>query len=573
MTRHSSAAIPRVLSIAGTDPTGGAGIQADLKSIAALGGYGMAVVTALVAQNTRGVRSVHVPPAAFLREQLDAVSDDVEIDAVKIGMLANAELAGVVSEWLAATRPPLVVLDPVIVATSGDRLLRPDGEATVRRLCGQADLVTPNLAELGVLVGEPTASEWAGALEQGARLARSSGATVLVKGGHLAGPTAPDALVWVHDGAGHRLEVAGERIATRNTHGTGCSLSSAMATLGVLGSGGRAVTGDDDAPDDHHATAGQAATRDRGLAGDRVAAGTRRDAGADGSRWLPALRDAKAWLSDALRAADALQVGRGNGPIDHSHATRRAPAAERARVGASGLPADAHEAVAADASCRDMSAAPDAAIALADAPLSAALWRETATARAAIDELAFVRGLGDGTLDRGDFEAYLAQDVLYLGEYARVLARASQLAPTPEEQIFWATSAAASLAEEARLHHERLQHRPAAAPSATTLAYVNHLHAVAAHGDYAELVAALLPCFWVYTDLGTRLATRRHPAHPFDDWLASYADPAFALATEQAIGFVDAAAHASAPARVEAMRTAFLRSVDHEHAFFAQPFP
>ncbi|MGD8168461.1 bifunctional hydroxymethylpyrimidine kinase/phosphomethylpyrimidine kinase [Herbiconiux sp. P16] len=540
----ASAPIPRVLSVAGTDPTGGAGIQADLKSIAALGGYGMAVVTALVAQNTRGVRSVHVPPAAFLREQLDAVSDDVEIDAVKIGMLANAELAGVVSEWLAAVRPPLVVLDPVIVATSGDRLLTPDGEEIVRRLCSQADLVTPNLAELGVLVGAPAARDWAGALLQGEQLARSSGATVLVKGGHLAGPSAPDALVWVRDGAVQQHEVAGERIETRNTHGTGCSLSSAMATLGALGTIGRAATDDDDAPVDHRATAGQVITGDRGPAGDRFAADTRRDTVAGGAPWLPALREAKAWLSGALRAADALQVGRGNGPIDHSHATRRALAAERAPASA-----DSEE------------------------PLSAALWRETAAARAAIDELSFVRGLGDGTLDRAGFEAYLAQDVLYLGEYARVLARASQLAPTAEEQIFWATSAAASLAEEARLHRERLHDRPPASPSATTLAYVNHLHAVAAHGDYAELVAALLPCFWVYTDLGTRLSDRRHPAHPFDDWLASYADPAFADATERAIGFADAAARASGPDRVEAMRTAFLRSVDHERAFFAQPFP
>jgi hydroxymethylpyrimidine kinase/phosphomethylpyrimidine kinase len=507
MTGHDSRPIPRVLSIAGTDPTGGAGIQADLKSIAALGGYGMAVVTALVVQNTRGVRSVHVPPAAFLGEQLDAVSDDVEIDAVKIGMLANAELAGVVSEWLAAVRPPLVVLDPVIVATSGDRLLTPDGEETVRRLCAQAHLVTPNLAELGVLVGAPTAADWAGALRQGEQLARSSGATVLVKGGHLAGPTAPDALVWVQQGEARHLEVSGERIATRNTHGTGCSLSSAMATLGALS-----------------AAVASPAPTDRDLA--------------DGSRWLPALQEAKLWLAGALRAADALHVGQGNGPIDHAHATRRALATDHA-----------------------------------DSPLSTTLWRETAAARAAIDELAFVRGLGDGTLDRADFEAYLAQDVLYLGDYARALARASQLAPTPEEQIFWATSAAASLAEEARLHRERLQHRPPATPSATTLAYVNHLHAVAAHGDYAELVAALLPCFWIYTDLGTRLATQRHPEHPFDDWLASYADPAFAVATEQAIGFADAAARASAPVRVEAMRVAFARSVDHEYAFFAQPFP
>ena len=117
------ARIPRVLSIAGTDPTGGAGIQADLKSIAAAGGYGMCVVTALVAQNTQGVREIHTPPQAFLRSQLDAVFDDVEVDAVKIGMLGDAETTTTVADYLTAHPVPLVVVDPVMVATSGDRLL------------------------------------------------------------------------------------------------------------------------------------------------------------------------------------------------------------------------------------------------------------------------------------------------------------------------------------------------------------------------------------------------------------------------------------------------------------------
>ena len=151
MITDNSTSIPRVLSIAGTDPTGGAGIQADLKSIAANGGYGMAVVTALVAQNTMGVRSVHLPPASFLIEQLDAVSDDVEIDAVKIGMLANAEIIDTVRGWLGRVRPPLVVLDPVMVATSGDRLLDVEAEVAMRSLLSQVDLVTPNIPELAVL--------------------------------------------------------------------------------------------------------------------------------------------------------------------------------------------------------------------------------------------------------------------------------------------------------------------------------------------------------------------------------------------------------------------------------------
>ena len=164
-----------MLSIAGTDPTGGAGIQADLKSIAAHGGYGMAVVTALVAQNTQGVRSIHQPPPEFLREQLLAVSDDVRVDAVKIGMLGDTATVEVVADWLPAVPGAVVVLDPVMVATSGHRLLDADAEKAVRELVPHADLVTPNLPELAVLLDVPVAEDWADALEQARELSRRTG--------------------------------------------------------------------------------------------------------------------------------------------------------------------------------------------------------------------------------------------------------------------------------------------------------------------------------------------------------------------------------------------------------------
>ena len=218
---------PRVLSIAGTDPTGGAGIQADLKSIAANGGYGMAVATALVAQNTMGVRSIHQPPVEFLTEQLDAVSDDVEIDAVKIGMLFDTPVIETVAEWLDRVRPPNVVVDPVMIAASGDRLLTPDAEDALRRFVRRADLVTPNLPELAALIGAPEAHSWDEALRQGRTLSEAAGVRVLVKGGHLAGREAPDALV---DGDSV-VEYTAVRVDTTNVHGTGCSLSSAVATL------------------------------------------------------------------------------------------------------------------------------------------------------------------------------------------------------------------------------------------------------------------------------------------------------------------------------------------------------
>jgi len=225
--------VPRVLSIAGTDPTGGAGLQADLKSIAAAGGYGMAVVTALVAQNTCGVRSVHTPPLSFLQEQLDAVTDDVVIDAVKIGMLGDTAITQLVSEWLQQVKPPVVVLDPVMVATSGDRLLTAEAEAAMRGLVATvgdvADIavVTPNVPELAVLAGEDRAESLGEALAQGERVLATTQAAVLVKGGHLESETMTDTLLQRDADA---AAFTHPHVATPNTHGTGCSLSSGLAT-------------------------------------------------------------------------------------------------------------------------------------------------------------------------------------------------------------------------------------------------------------------------------------------------------------------------------------------------------
>lgn len=263
--------VPRVLSIAGSDPSGGAGIQADLKSIAANGGYGMAVITALTAQNTQGVRGVHVPPAAFLRAQLDAVAEDITIDAVKIGMLGTVEVVGVVRSWLEQVRPPLVVLDPVMVATSGDRLLDAQAEQALRELVRLCDLVTPNIPELAIIAGEPAAESWPQVLAQAARVSAELGVRVLAKGGHLRGSEAPDALVDARAGGTALVtEFAGARIDTRNTHGTGCSLSSALAT--------------------------------------RIAAS---------GDWAAALGESKRWLSESIRAGAALGVGSGRGPVNH----------------------------------------------------------------------------------------------------------------------------------------------------------------------------------------------------------------------------------------------------------------
>ncbi|PRA78619.1 bifunctional hydroxymethylpyrimidine kinase/phosphomethylpyrimidine kinase [Microbacterium sp. MYb66] len=499
--RWLARAVPRVLTIAGSDPSGGAGIQADLKSIAANGGYGMAVLTALTAQNTQGVRAVHVPPAEFLRAQLDAISDDIVVDAVKIGMLADAEVIRTVGAWLDHVRPPVVVLDPVMVATSGDRLLDRDAERALHDLLDRATLITPNLAELAVLSNREI-SDWEDAISVAEELSVQIGAAVLVKGGHLTGDEAPDALL---DGRrGRREEFSGPRIATDNTHGTGCSLSSALATLLARG----------EEPGD-------------------------------------AVRAARTWLRESLREGESLRVGQGHGPISHF-------AGLWERGGTTPRPG-----------------APD---------ITADWWQRIAGIRAGIDDLPFIQELADGTLERAPFLSYLAQDALYLREYARVLAEAARLAPTSGEQAFWAESAHGSIVGELELHASWLTPSQgvstatfSAEPGPATTAYLDHLRSVAFGGDYAEIVAAVLPCFWLYTDLGRRLhagefgAHARDPQHPYASWLATYADPAFDEATRTAISYAAEAAAAADAGTRERMRRAFETSSAHELAFFAAP--
>jgi hydroxymethylpyrimidine/phosphomethylpyrimidine kinase len=490
--------VPRVLAIAGSDPSGGAGIQADLKSIAAHGGYGMAAITALTAQNTTGVRGVHVPPASFLSAQLDAVSDDIHVDAVKIGMLGDAQVIAAVRSWLEKVRPGVVVLDPVMVATSGDRLLQESAEAALRKLLPLAHLVTPNLPELAMLLGEPEAADWAVALEQGRRLADQTGATVLVKGGHLNGSTCPDALV---NTAGvlsaEVVEIAGERISTRNSHGTGCSLSSAMATA-------QARLGD----------------------------------------WEASLSAVKPWLAGALRTSGQLEVGAGNGPINHFHHLAQT----------------------------ETTAQPEPMGGFAEL-----LRAETVADLEAIYGLDFIRGLAEGTLAEKEFAYYLAQDAIYLNGYSRVLARASALAPTESEQLFWARSAQQCLEVESELHRNWLSTRTVQTElGPVTKAYVDHLLAASAGGSYAVLVAAVLPCFWLYAEVGETLhaeyvAAGAQAGHPYAEWLRTYADEDFAAATLRAIEIADDAGRAASAGEREAMITAFRQSCRYEVEFFDAP--
>jgi hydroxymethylpyrimidine/phosphomethylpyrimidine kinase len=261
--------IPIALTIAGSDSSGGAGIQADMKTFAALGVYGASVITALTAQNTQGVSGIHQAPADFVTAQIDAVFGDLDVRAVKIGMVAQLATIDAIAAGLDRWSPKHVVLDPVMVATSGDRLLAADAvEALRTKLIPRASLVTPNLPEAAALLDEPIASSEAAIESQGQRLMAMGCRMVLIKGGHGQGAESIDYFI---DGNGV-VALAAPRIATQNTHGTGCSLSSAIAA---------------------------------GLA--------------RGEDMQTAVRHAKAWISAAIAAADRLGVGHGHGPIHHFH--------------------------------------------------------------------------------------------------------------------------------------------------------------------------------------------------------------------------------------------------------------
>ncbi|QWG25135.1 bifunctional hydroxymethylpyrimidine kinase/phosphomethylpyrimidine kinase [Bradyrhizobium sediminis] len=261
--------IPIALTIAGSDSSGGAGIQADLKSFAALGVYGASVITALTAQNTRGVTGIHQVPADFVTAQINAVFADLEVRAVKIGMVAELAVIDAIAAGLTRWLPKHIVLDPVMVATSGDRLLAAEAVEGLRtKLIPRASLITPNLPEAAALLNEPLAAGEAAIESQGRRLLAMGCPAVLIKGGHGQGAESIDYLV--RDSG--VIALAAPRIATRNTHGTGCSLSSAIAA---------------------------------GLA--------------KGEDMETAVRYAKAWVSAAIAAADRLGVGHGHGPIHHFH--------------------------------------------------------------------------------------------------------------------------------------------------------------------------------------------------------------------------------------------------------------
>ncbi|WP_226101033.1 bifunctional hydroxymethylpyrimidine kinase/phosphomethylpyrimidine kinase [Dickeya oryzae] len=259
-----------VLTIAGTDPSGGAGIQADLKTFSALGAYGTSVITALVAQNTRGVQSVYRIEPTFVAAQLDSVLSDVRIDSAKIGMLAQTDIVETVADRLLRYPVPYVVLDTVMLAKSGDPLLAAEAVEAVRQLLlPRVSLITPNLPEAAALLQCAPADDEYGMRQQGEALLAMGCQAVLMKGGHLSDQESPDWLFMPH---AEPVRLSTPRVNTRHTHGTGCTLSAALAALRP-----------------------------------------RHD------NWLDTLSTARAYLQGALEQADSLEVGHGIGPVHHFH--------------------------------------------------------------------------------------------------------------------------------------------------------------------------------------------------------------------------------------------------------------
>lgn len=258
------------LTIAGTDPSGGAGIQADLKTFSALGAYGTSVITALVAQNTQGVQSVYRIEPDFVAAQLDSVLSDVRIDSAKIGMLAQSDIVEAVAERLKRYAVPYIVLDTVMLAKSGDPLLAPEAVAAIRQtLLPRVSLITPNLPEAAALLACDVATTETEMQAQGLGLLEMGCQAVLMKGGHLSEAESPD---WLFQRGCAPRRFCAPRINTRHTHGTGCTLSAALAAL---------------RPRFHD--------------------------------WGNTVQEAKGYLQQALMAANSLDVGQGIGPVHHFH--------------------------------------------------------------------------------------------------------------------------------------------------------------------------------------------------------------------------------------------------------------
>lgn len=518
----------RVLSIEGSDPIGGAGTMADMKVFTAHGVYGYAVMTSVLAQNTQGVTDIVNMEPGFIRAQLDSVSDDATIDSMKIGMLGTVEIIEAVRSWLAETLEkaersgepkPFVVIDPVMYAKSSDALLTPDAEKALRTVLPLADVITPNIPELAALTDSSPATSWDEMVKQAKQLSAAMGIGVYAKSGMLvmkglaATPATSDAPNTLSGPDASDVLVM-PAAATD-------SANPAAAEPTVLRVPGQAVR-----------TANVHGTGDS-LSSSLAALRPRSDS------WEQTALAAKKWMGGAIAAADRLQVGKGHGPIDFTW--------QKAPTG--------------------MSFASD-------------YWHRVKPIRDRIENMRFITALVDGSLPMDNFAAYIHQDDIYLRDYSSLLALASSRADTINDRIFFAHAAESGIASELGHHHQWFVangYDPGmTAMSETTAAYIGHEHRVADQGKYSTLAAVVMPCFWLYAEIGRQIAatTREQGVnldeHPYGTWIRAYSDTSFDSYVAHEVEICNRLAASASIDDYEAMMEAALMSSEHEYRFFDQ---
>ncbi|MCI1936094.1 MAG: bifunctional hydroxymethylpyrimidine kinase/phosphomethylpyrimidine kinase [Bifidobacteriaceae bacterium] len=522
----------RVLSIEGSDPIGGAGTMADMKVFTAHGVYGYAVMTSVLAQNTQGVTDIVNMDPAFIRAQLDSVSTDSAIDSMKIGMLGTVEIIDVVRSWLqelldaasrGEVRRPFVVIDPVMYAKSSDALLTPDAEKALRTVLPMADIITPNIPELAALSGaDEAASTWDQMVEQATDVVRQLSVGVYATSGMLAlqgAADASDALVLPAASAPASAPVSVPAPALTVPGGeTEEGHSPEPTVIRIPGAAIPTVN--------VHGTGDSLSSSLAALRPQKTS-------------WKETAVAAKRWITGAIRSADKLQVGKGHGPIDFTW--QKAPTA--------------------------MSFSSD-------------YWNRVKPVRDRISSMPFIVALIDGSLPLENFAKYLHQDDLYLRDYTSLLALAASRADDISERVFFAQGAERGVEAELQLHRNWFLGNgfdPALAPmSETTANYLGHEHLVADQGLYSTLAAVVMPCYWLYAEIGKQIAHAALSlnldleAHPYGPWIKAYSSTAFDGYVARELEICNRLAGSAGIEEYGAMMDAALISSEHEYRFFAQ---
>jgi len=526
--------VPVVLSVAGSDSGGGAGIQADLKACEANGAFGTTAIAALTAQNTAGVQDFIPIDVGFISKQMDSVISDFRPDVVKTGMLPTREIIAAVADKLVEYQVGVCVVDPVMVASSGDPLIDEDAiESLKTKLLPLATVVTPNLPEASKLLGRKisTVVEMeAAALE----LLQLGPKAVLLKGGHLPedGVELVDLLAIVGGGCGSVHRFAGTRIATTNTHGTGCTLASTIAANLA-----KQVVAND------VATASCSGGGGGGGAGGAGGSGGTVDL-------VQAVGDAISYLANVLRHSARLTIGNGaNGPLNHQLAKWGGRLTQP--VG--------------DESCGGQ--------------FTAAMWAASIKSIEASERHPFLLAMVDGTLPLEQFQYYVKQDSLYLIEYARALRLLADGADHPSSAAMLRAFADGAEQAEQGLHRGFMDGwglDPGAdvEPSPNTVLYTSYLLNVVGTMSHAEGLAALLPCFWVYMHVGHKMLEARkavagatRPAE-YDKWIDMYSGEAFEAGVVKYREMVEAVAHSADEHTRVRMRKHFKRACELEWMFW-----